>query len=749
MNELPKDEPDNATRKLENAFDEHGEMQGPSDAMLSMLLRDFLSENPPPDFRPRILSKLKNMSGNAPTSFIDAEYDQAVQVASQEINDGYGVVIPPPITIVRSDDRELARWIHRGLILTAALAAAVMGAIFLPNALRSWNGTPTGTGIAKNAIQLNFDSNISLDSSDKKYKELDTGLPFAATSDDAQKVSISQTLNKPKSHSLPSSTSQVSQTSVASNAMKDGEIVSVIDNQLSFLWQRVGMTAASEVPIEVWLDRVAVAVLGRQATAAEKEAFRSNKGASKIAHYVDGLLSSGEFSRYWSSRLAEHYLGKRLRATRDQSAMEHAFAEWLEESVSQKAFVGDLERQMIAGPENRSKGPNVRTDAAAYWLAETMERAASVQRESIDSVSLLKNREPREEALIGVSRQLIRLSGNPSLVCSQCHSDETTNSDLRGTIAMPKAKGSTGSNAFWRIPANLSGLNLSYQDSKRTLRQEVAKAYFYEDSDGRMKLANAGPPSLLKAAGEYNSLAEWFGASSEPRRAIVDMVWDKVFQQPLVLTIGLSEEEGLSERVDLRDLLASQMQARNADLGTLVRWVVLSKVLRLEGPKTDAPWYLKSTESQIAASQKQMRIFAGYPRIESANVESGKLPTGKVLSWIEQKRSFQKSDAALAQGANALAKSKNSKQLKLDYSEDQVRYLMSVEEPYSQVKAAADRWANSAMPWPMLLEHAYLATDARFPTRAERDEAAKLLEASGNDRNRTLVMMVNARLGSW
>ena len=53
------------------------------------------------------------------------------------------------------------------------------------------------------------------------------------------------------------------------------------------------------------------------------------------------------------------------------------------------------------------------------------------------------------------------------------------------------------------------------------------------------------------------------------------------------------------------------------------------------------------------------------------------------------------------------------------------------------------------MSWQMLIEHAYLATDARFPSRLERDEAIKLLEASGQDRARTLVMIVNARLGSW
>jgi len=48
----------------------------------------------------------------------------------------------------------------------------------------------------------------------------------------------------------------------------------------------------------------------------------------------------------------------------------------------------------------------------------------------------------------------------------------------------------------------------------------------------------------------------------------------------------------------------------------------------------------------------------------------------------------------------------------------------------------------------MLLEHAYLVSDSRFPTQNERDESEKLLKAVEQDRAKTLVMIINARLGS-
>jgi hypothetical protein len=246
------------------------------------------------------------------------------------------------------------------------------------------------------------------------------------------------------------------------------------------------------------------------------------------------------------------------------------------------------------------------------------------------------------------------------------------------------------------------------------------------------------------------SLGEWFRTSSEPRRAIIELAWGQIFKQPLVPAIGLSEDEGLTERDDLRELLANQMQLRKADLGTLVRWIVFAKSFRLEGMKTDAPWYIKSTEPQIAESQRRMRLFGGFSGYQSAVAESGKLSPSKVATWLDQKRAFQKAEsAALAQAGKDQKPKVTPKSSKNEYSEDQVRFFISVEQPYSHLKSLSQRWANSSMSWQMLLEHAYLATDARFPTKVERDEANKLFESSGRDRAKALVVIVNGRLGSW
>ena len=748
----------------------------PSDVMLSVLLDDFLGENEPPDFRTRILAKLEHVATgkelSSQSGFVEAlcscsEYDEAIQAASHERKNGYGAIIPSaPVEIAEASDGDFDRWIRRGVFLVVALAAAVLGLIFLPDRLRSRNATNSPAKIANSGIHLDNPNSVSSgplvveDITNKDSSFLAENLvktPSKLKNNIEQKDALVQGSPEsiavhsviPSKQVLPPIDTNISTTSVALKVMGNEEVVGIIDNQLSYLWNRVGLTAAPNVSTDIWLDRAAVAILGRQATTAEKESFRSSKNESRVVSYVDNLVSSNEFSRYWSIQLAEHYLGKRISTSQERTVSENAFVEWLEESLVQKLFIGDIERQMIDGQKNVLDGQNVRTDPASYWLSETMERAATNQREPVELVPSIKRRQPPEESLIGVSRQLMRLSGNPSMVCSQCHIDESSGSDLRGYISMSKTQATGGSSTFWSVPANLSGLTILNQTAGRSLRSEPRSDYFYEDGEGRMKLATAAPPSLRKGKVSM-TLGEWFGSSNEPRRAIVEMVWGQVFKQPLVPVTGLSEDEGLSERVDLRELLASQMQLQNADLGTLVRWIVLSKSLRLEGPKTDAPWYLKSTESQIADSQRQLRMFAGFHTTNSFIAESGKLSPGRAVSWIDQKRSFQKADAAtLAQGANNKLPGMAQKPTKLDYSEDQVRYLVSIEKPYSRLRALAERWGKSSMSWQMLIEHAYLATDARFPSQLERDEAIKLLEASGQDRARTLVMIVNARLGSW
>ena len=744
-------------KPLDDEFQDRPEFPHPSDTILIALLGSFFEKEEAPDLRSRIHSSLNKASVPSPRCTTE-EYDEAMQMAASDINDGYGSVIPPPIersgAVYDTDSEDFTPWLRRGFYLVAALAAAVIGALLLPNSVKTWvqpeNTKATAPDLASSAP-----------ASQRKLPDSKGGLATASSSEqNIESVVVSPTreatesiaaqFKTAESSIAPPRSSSLSSTGVSAESMNNQEIVGVIDSQLSFLWDRVGLTTTQNIQVDSWLDRAADAIIGRPATNAEKQVFHSGKNEDRIARYVDSLIASSEFSRFWSLRLAEHYLGRKRLQTRDLSGAESAFIEWLQESLAQKRFVGDIEQQLIDGP-SQTADKSVRSDPASLWFTEVMEKTSNNHLETLDQlVPPLKRRSPRDESLIGVSRHLMRIAGNPAMVCSQCHVDEAARSDMKNYISMSSEQVAVGDKSFWSVPANFSGVTIVHQNVEHTLRTGPPVEYYYEDGEGRMKLAPSGPPSLRKDDLANKSLGEWFSKSSEPRRAIIELVWGQIFKQPLLPAIGLSEEEGLSERDDLRELLANQMQLRKADLGTLVRWIVFAKSFRLEGLKTDAPWYIKSTEPQIAESQRKMRLFGGFSGYESGNAESGKMLPSKIATWLDQKRSFQKAESAtLAQPGTEKKPAVTPKSTKNETSEDQVRFFISVEQPYSQLKLLSQRLANSSMSWQMLLEHAYLATDTRFPTKVERDEANKLFESTGRDRAKAFVVIVNGRFGSW
>ena len=527
-------------------------------------------------------------------------------------------------------------------------------------------------------------------------------------------------------------------------------MVSVIDNQLKHLWVRVGLTPQSSVKTETWMERSSLAIVGRLPTAAEKEAFRTNKGEFRTADYVDKLLASDEFSKHWSELLAEHYLGRRVVGVRNQPVTQIAFVKWIGDSLSRGVFVGELERELISGPKSdfNDAGSWTRTDPAAYWISELLERSVVEQRESPE-LNSKKPIDPKNVGLVGVARHLMRISGNGPMVCSQCHESETRGDDLQGYLS--KAKSNRGLDSFWAVPASLSGLSLDRSvPNVRALKIERPKQYFFEDAEGRMKLAMAGLPTPSSSKLPKQDLADWFRSSMEPRRAMVEVVWKEVFKQPLMPVFGLTSDEGNDERADLRDLLASQMQAGQKDLGKLVRWMVLSNAFRLDRHTIDSPWYLKASEGQVADVQKQMRLFASSSSTDTANIATGKIPLNQVASWMKSDHSYKQTNQALAQGATTTSSSNSgTKTNKPTYSDDQVRFLISTSKSYGILARFAEKLASSSMTWPMVVEHLYLTIDSRLPTRAEREDAEKLLNTIDQDRAKAVVMLINANCGSF
>ena len=751
----------------------------PADIILSNLLNDVVCDHSPPDLTNRIVTQLNRVivaeSASSTTNnfatpqewsgglFSLCEYDEVVALAASEIARGYGLIVPPPVDDAKGGnqlaDKQLSVWIQRGTMLVAGLAACVLAVLLIPPGFQT---KPTGVPQNKDIAVSQMDHATGVDQTTvppQVSNQPNSVAVTVATPDSNERLfpNERQLATAPGNRVDNAYQPQNSPIIDANNRerrsptkrMLDKDIIGIIDDQLKHLWKRVGVTPQPSIKTELWLERSALAIVGRLPTAAEKEAFRINKSESRNVDYVDTLVSSQEFSKRWSELVAGHYLGKRVLGVRSQSGPELSFVKWIADSLSNKVFVGEIEREMISGPRSAPamESPSLRTDLAAFWLADILERSEIDHRESPEHLSK-KALEQKNVGLVEAARQTMRIGGNASMVCSQCHDGESRNNDFSNYLASTQTV--RGQDSFWKVPASLSGMSLDRRAlGVRALKVVKVSEYFFEDAEGRLKLALAGPPTQISGNTTRSTLADWFRTSVEPRRAMVELVWNEVFKQPLFPIFGLTGEEGNNDRADLRDFLASQMQTGERDLGALVRWMVLSSAFRVDGQKMDSPWYLKATAEQIAEAQKQTRLFASLVSSESPILDSKWTSMNQVASWVKANRSNELNNQALAQGAISPT-SPNSlpKTSKPNYSEDQVRFLVSVSKPYRKVSEIADRLAASQMSWPMLLEHAYLVSDSRFPTQNERDESEKLLKAVEQDRAKTLVMIINARLGS-
>jgi len=107
--------------------------------------------------------------------------------------------------------------------------------------------------------------------------------------------------------------------------LEDREIVSVIDSQFQQIWKSLGMPESDMVSggqaslkkRGLTADRIARLLLHRVATDSELEAMRLDRLGedTQLERLVANWISSDEFDRVWSTRLANFYMGGRIESS--------------------------------------------------------------------------------------------------------------------------------------------------------------------------------------------------------------------------------------------------------------------------------------------------------------------------------------------------------------------------------------------------------------------------------------------------
>jgi hypothetical protein len=755
--------------------------------MISNLLHDLLTEQSATDQQQAILSRLDRAPvaggdvtndgmNDANAMFTADEHQAATALALREHASG-SYVIPPAVdrrVHLNIDEPDLSVWIRRGAVLIAALAASVIGVMFVP-----WNHVSKISNENETAGLEEFDSG-----SVHKTAINDANAPSTTTSEgpmiDVAPPNLNgsnvvandkrmEATNSPgdsiASLAEPDIKNQKdrNRTTASRGEMTDNDVVGIIDSQLSHMWTRVGLQSEQPIEMDRWLDRVATTLIGRLPTAAEKEVYRTDKNKDKNERYVDRMIGADEFSRHWSKIMASYYVGHSIdRDEEKRITSEQAFVSWVAKSISDKVFVGSMVREMMLGPSGSpAKEPTledaIRTDPASYVVGEWLASARS-ESHAIDDARAGGTVSYSKEPFASASRQWMRLSGHGAVVCAQCHdakfgSDYETGelkanpfSDMNGYLA--ETLSNDGQDSFWSIAANLRPFAIQeVSEGNRGLKISQPKELFIEDHEGRMKIVRSALPTSPKVGISLQELGDWMASSLGPRSTEVEHIWHEVFQQPLVPRFGLTEDEGSKERMELLGLLANQVQLGQRDIGSMVRWFVLSKAFRIDHPAMDTPWYLKATETQLVDTQKRFKMFAASSVGSSVSeLSQGGRSQNPIAIWLDTHSRTTSTSNALAQpSVNPKGSNDGSnKASKLVYSQQQIRYLIENAKPYSNVTKFAQRLSQSSIDWSKKIDHAYLATNARFPSEFEREQSKRLLEALNGNAAAALLMIVNA-----
>lgn len=484
----------------------------------------------------------------------------------------------------------------------------------------------------------------------------------------------------------------------------DAEIVTVIDTAIRSAWQANGISPATRADDTALANRLFQQVLGRAPTGPELQSFVSSRDKDKRAALVDDLLTREEhvveFARHWANLWTDSLVGRSGAAAANQ-ANRGGLQQYLRRSIQQAKPWDQIATELLTATGSGEIGSPQYNGAANFLLAHYDAQATRT------------------------TAQVARVFLGQRMQCAQCH-DHPSNTSL-------------AQNRFWELNTFLRQLAvLPGSVENGTVAPPVLGSrdfhgdgggdgteaeVFYETPSGAVKVAYPGLPGvaevprsgLVERFDRRAGLARYVAGSEAFRRVVVNRVWSNIFGYGFTSPVDdLGPHNPPSHPALLQDL-ADQFAAHNYDLRSLIRWMVLSEPFQLgsgpAGDLADAPeqgrgrWFSRAyprapaepmpRESLVAMAKA---VAAGEPELgigTTANIKPS-FPAGGRLGTPDQATS------PLTIASQTVGQSANF------------------------VPAMIDRILDAEMSSDQKLEHLFLVTLQRPPTKRERSLAQEI-----------------------
>lgn len=507
---------------------------------------------------------------------------------------------------------------------------------------------------------------------------------------------------------------------VSLGTLEDREIVSVIDSQFQQIWKSLGMPQSDMVSggqaslkkRGLTADRISRLLLHRVATDSELEAIRLDKLSedTSLERLVASWISSDEFDRVWSARLANFYMGGRIESS--QQAL--VFREWLATLIRDDVPLEQVQRQVLLGLSQ--------ADHPAYFLVDYWSDRGDrwALRPNSPQVAWVGYGDSQVKRLEGLSQLFLTVTSNPAMVCTQCHGTEGTSAPSWFADRMAMATGLVGSKSvdFDSIAALMVGI-----------AQPGVSELFQRQQDDQVRKIAARFPDGKRVGSELSfeqAIDGWLEQGSHSQSGLLNALWRDFFGVGLESAFGLDGAVALEARRDLVGYLGKQIVERGAGLRRVVYWMLMSDLARQsEEPLTYAQYMVMDPQRLQDYLQRQ-EVFKSLVLDDSRSAvrdEAWLVGYASAL-FPEQAEGLERS--FLAQPSNQVqggSKRASSEGLVESKAVQWPQGLLQAELGYRVAGDRARRWAGllsaSELSQSALIDHVYLMTKHRFATAWE------------------------------
>jgi hypothetical protein len=452
--------------------------------------------------------------------------------------------------------------------------------------------------------------------------------------------------------------------------------------------------------------------LHRVATDSELEAIRLDKLSedTSLERLVASWISSDEFDRVWSSRLANFYMGGRVESS--QQAL--VFREWLATLIRDDVPLEQVQRQVLLGLSQ--------ADHPAYFLVDYWSDRGDrwALRPNSPQVAWVGYGDSQVKRLEGLSQLFLTVTSNPAMVCTQCHGTEGTSAPSWFADRMAIGDGLVGSKSvdFDSIAALMVGI-----------AQPGVSELFQRQQDDQVRKIAARFPDGKRVGSELSfeqAIDGWLEQGSHSQSGLLNALWRDFFGVGLESAFGLDGAVALEARRDLVGYLGKQIVERGAGLRRVVYWMLMSDLARQsEEPLTYAQYMVMDPQRLQDYLQRQ-EVFKSLVLDDSRSAvrdEAWLVGYASAL-FPEQAEGLERS--FLAQPSNQVqggSKRASSEGLVESKAVQWPRGLLQAELGYRVAGDRARRWAGllsaSELSQSALIDHVYLMTKHRFATAWE------------------------------